>query len=60
MNKEIILKALQIGLDNTNEMYADMIVCEHNPIKKKHLTQLWDNERQYIMLAIEQVESIKG
>lgn len=59
MNKEIILKALQIGLDNTNEWYADIITCEYNQVKKSHLRQIWDVDRKQIEEAIQLVKGIK-
>ena len=59
MDREIILKALQIGLDNTNEMYADMIICELSPECKTDYRILWEMDRKQIEEAIELMKGVK-
>ena len=59
MNKEIILKALQIRLDNTNEWYADIITCERNTDMKVDYRILWDMDRKRIEESIQIVKGMK-
>lgn len=60
MSKEIILRALQIGLDNTNERYADMIICELSPEGKTDYRILWEMDRKQIEGAIELMKGMKN